>query len=239
MISYGPCQTPALSFCMDRLNEIESFQPSVYYKVQVEAKLSDGKSYPLKWRVAETDVVEDTRNNKGNEDCATFNQPSATRVIEQARGSEVVVSSLTKSSESISPPVGLNTVALLEAGSKAMGMSPKQVMNVAEKLYSAGFVSYPRTETTRYDPNGFDARAMLRDHTNHPEWGKSASYLLRTRKSGKPPLRGKDAGDHPPITPLKSATREQVGGGAAWRVYEFVVSYPYLFVALLMRNVCT
>ena len=109
-----------------------------------------------------------------------------------------------------------------------MGMSPKQVMNVAEKLYSAGFISYPCIETTRYDPNGFDARTMLRDHSNHPEWGRSASYLLRTKKSGKPPLRGKDAGDHPPITPLKSATRDQVGGGAAWRVYEFVVSYSCL-----------
>lgn len=35
---------------------------------------------------------------------------------------------------------------------------------------------------------------------------------------------GRDCGDHPPITPLKSATRGEVSsiGGAAWRVYEFV-----------------
>jgi hypothetical protein len=25
-------------------------------------------------------------------------------------------------------------------------------------------------------------------------------------------------GDHPPITPLKAATRQDVGGGATWRV---------------------
>jgi DNA topoisomerase-3 len=103
-------------------------------------------------------------------------------------------------------------------------MSPKKVMQVAEKLYSAGFISYPRTETTRYDPNGFDVRSILREHTSHPEWGRTASYLLRTKyaKSSRPPLRGHDAGDHPPITCLKAATREEVGGGAAWRVYEFV-----------------
>jgi len=48
--------------------------------------------------------------------------------------------------------------------------------------------------------------------------------LLRTKyaKSGHPPLRGHDAGDHPPITCLKAATRDEVGGGAEWRVYEFV-----------------
>jgi DNA topoisomerase IA len=43
------------------------------------------------------------------------------------------------------PPVGLNTVASLEMGSKALGMSPKNVMSLAEKLYGAGFISYPRT----------------------------------------------------------------------------------------------
>lgn len=224
MISYGPCQTPALSFCVDRLHEIGCFEPMRYWKVQVEAKLPDGKNYPLNWKVPTDDVVEDTRSkNQSNEQCATFNQQSAKQLVERAGGPDVFVKVLTKSSETISPPVGLNTVALLEAGSKAMGMSPKQVMSVAEKLYSSGLISYPRTETTRYDPNGFDARAMLRDHSNHPEWGRSVSYLLRTMKSGKPPRRGKDAGDHPPITPLKSATREQVGGNREWRVYDFVV----------------
>eukprot|EP00957_Ditylum_brightwellii_P127308 9706994-Ditylum_brightwellii.AAC.1 len=105
-----------------------------------------------------------------------------------------------------------------------MGMSPKQVMNVAEKLYSAGYISYPRTETTKYDPNGFDVRSILREHTSHPEWGRTAAYLLRTKyaKSGHPPKRGIDRGDHPPITCTKAATRDEVGGGAAWRVYEFV-----------------
>ena len=224
MISYGPCQTPALSFCVDRLHSIERFDATKYWKINVSAKLADGKSHPLTWKVKDQDAVEDTRSkSQGSEECATYNQQSAQNLLDRAQGSDIVVESVKLISETISPPVGLNTVALLEAGSKAMGLSPKSVMNVAEKLYSAGFISYPRTETTRYDPNGFDARQMLREHCNHPEWGKSASYLLRTKKSGRPPNRGKDAGDHPPITPLKSATREKVGGGAAWRVYEFIV----------------
>ena len=62
---------------------------------------------------------------------------------------------------------GLNTVSLLSSASKSMGMSPKQVMNIAEKLYSYGCISYPRTETTRYDPNGFDVQQMLREHSGH------------------------------------------------------------------------
>lgn len=63
---------------------------------------------------------------------------------------------------------------------------------------------------------------MLRQHASNEEWGKSAKYLLATRKTKKPPKTGRDCGDHPPITPLKSASRGEVGGGSAWRVYEFI-----------------
>lgn len=32
---------------------------------------------------------------------------------------------------------------------------------------------------------------------------------------------GVDAGDHPPITPVEPATEEELGGGDAWRLYDF------------------
>ena len=145
MISYGPCQTPALSFCVDRLREIEQFKPKKYWRVQIEVKLPNGQTKALTWKVPASDLVEDTRNkNNKSESSATFDQQSAKRIIQQAE-SHVVVTKVTQSAEFISPPVGLNTVSLLEAASKAMGMSPKSVMNVAEKLYSSGFISYPRT----------------------------------------------------------------------------------------------
>lgn len=63
---------------------------------------------------------------------------------------------------------------------------------------------------------------MLRQHASNEEWGKSAKYLIATRKTSKPPRTGRDCGDHPPITPLKSASRGEIGGGSAWRVYDFV-----------------
>ena len=31
-----------------------------------------------------------------------------------------------------------------------------------------------------------------------------------------------DHGDHPPITPVRSASEAEVGGGDAWRIYDYV-----------------
>jgi DNA topoisomerase-3 len=236
-VSYGPCQTPALSFCVDRAREIEAFVPQDYWRVRIAADCPGNGRINLLWippqgtEVKSTNVSRRCANKDGEttdivEDSATFDQKAAEQVVKEASkaNSEAEIIHVDQVSERINPPFGLNTVALLSAGSKAMGMSPKKVMQVAEKLYSAGFISYPRTETTRYDPKGFDVRTILRDHAGHPEWGRTASYLLRTKykRSERPPLRGHDAGDHPPITCLKAASRDEVGGGTAWRVYEFV-----------------
>ena len=237
IISYGPCQTPALSFCVDRAREIEAFVHEDYSKVHISAAFPGGgnKTLKLNWKPPEGSEVRSKVSRRltskksttdAIEESATFDQTAAQKVVKLASSpnSFATVTKVDHISERINPPFGLNTVGLLSAGSKAMGMSPKKVMQVAEKLYSAGFISYPRTETTRYDPKGFDVRSMLRGHTSHPGWGRTASYLLRTKyaDSSRPPLRGHDAGDHPPITCLKAASREEVGDGAAWRVYEFI-----------------
>jgi DNA topoisomerase IA len=104
MISYGPCQTPALSFCIDRLREIEAFVPEKYWKVDVQAALPDSKSYSLRWKVPTDDAVIDTRGKGGgNIDCATFNQQSAERLVERAKGVEVIVTEVTHTSEKIWP----------------------------------------------------------------------------------------------------------------------------------------
>ena len=117
----------------------------------------------------------------------------------------------------------------MQACSKALGLSPKRAMSAAEKLYSQGLVSYPRTETTRYS-HGSLLSSVLAEHCSHPDWGRVASALQRRRRRGGNHIDGgvlsggHDAGDHPPITPTRVATRAEVSkvGGAEWKVYEYV-----------------
>lgn len=36
---------------------------------------------------------------------------------------------------------------------------------------------------------------------------------------------GVDVGDHPPITPVRAATEEELGGGATWLLYDYVTRH--------------
>lgn len=136
LVSYGPCQTPALHLCGARAREIEAFHPQPFSRIHVDVEISSGagRKEALTWKLHNTNDAVDGENN------ATFDRKTAEAVVDVASlpGTCARVINVDEISERIASPVGLNTVRLLSAGSKAMGMSPKKVMSVAEKLYSAG-----------------------------------------------------------------------------------------------------
>jgi DNA topoisomerase-3 len=119
-------------------------------------------------------------------------------------------------------PVPLNTVNLLKACSSALGIGPHAAMQAAERLYLNGYLSYPRTESTAY-PNSFDIKGTLQQQAGDSRWGANVRNLLT---SGSPTKSrgGVDMGDHPPITPCRSAGSHELSGDMG-RIYEFVVRH--------------
>lgn len=47
-------------------------------------------------------------------------------------------------------PQALDTIELEKLGSRKLKISAKETMTVAEKLYTQGIISYPRTETNMF-----------------------------------------------------------------------------------------
>ena len=47
-------------------------------------------------------------------------------------------------------------------------------MKIAEKLYTQGFISYPRTETNQF-PKELDLMTLCQAQTQDPNWGGKLS----------------------------------------------------------------
>ncbi|KAK0089512.1 hypothetical protein PV325_006845 [Microctonus aethiopoides] len=213
LISYGPCQTPTLGFCVQRHDEIQTFKPDPYWVLQVTIKTTEGQEMLLSW----------SRNRSFDKEIANI---FLSIVKEHAQASVVDIQSTEKYK---TRPIALNTVELMRVSSSGLGMGPHHAMQIAERLYIQGYISYPRTETTSY-PENFDLLSTLRQQQNSSDWGDEVRKILSNGINR--PKKGHDAGDHPPITPMKPASRNELDNDS-WRVYDYIARH---FIATLAKD---
>lgn len=206
VLSYGPCQTPTLGFCVKRHIDIETFKPEPYWLLDL-GLYKRGRVFRA-------------QSNAGR----SFNQQKIYKLIKTVFESETPfakVTNVVSKEKKQGRPVPLNTVNLLKACSKALGIGPHQAMKVAESLYLSGYLSYPRTESSAY-PKSFDIKGALRMQSADTRWGPYVRDLI---ENGNCKSRGGvDMGDHPPITPCRAAGQYELHGDMA-RVYELVTRH--------------
>ena len=206
ILSYGPCQTPCLWFCVNKHKERENFKPEITYQINANIIINN-KPYKVQ-------CLRKPHNTKElNEMKTQLNKPKIAKVKNIS----------TKQHQQESPD-GLNTVGLLKLASSALKMSPHYIMGIAEKLYTMGYITYPRTETTKYSSN-FDFIRSLKSFENHPTFTHKVKHLL---EHFKPPSssKGTDIGDHPPITPSRVAFPENIDKDL-WNIYELICNYYF------------
>lgn len=135
----------------------------VYY-FQVTVKSSDGQDIVLSWsrvRSFDKEVANMFLSHVKEHDQATWVNLAYLRImvcwkdyVIESKFLYSVVSVLS-TEKSKSRPIALNTVELMRVASSGLGMGPQHAMQIAERLYTQGYISYPRTETTSY-PENFD-----------------------------------------------------------------------------------
>lgn len=97
---------------------------------------------------------------------------------------------------------------------------------MAEDLYQAGFISYPRTETDCFSSRT-DLHTIVQEHQEHPVWGSYAQRLLDPGAGlwRNPGNGGHDDKAHPPIHPTKFSAGESRWSQDHHRLYELVVRH--------------
>ncbi|HYA60910.1 MAG TPA: DNA topoisomerase I [Candidatus Acidoferrum sp.] len=198
-LSAGRVQSPTLALIVDRERRIAKFVPEQYWEVFIDLIKGDSKFQ--------------AKHVKGR----FLNKAEASSVVSRIQ-QDANVTNFSKGEKIDNPPTPFNTTAFLAAAS-ALGIAASRAMNIAEGLYMAGWISYPRTDNTVY-PNSLDLRLTV-GMFRRGEFAENAEKLLQ--KQELIPTKGKkQTTDHPPIHPTSKATQRDLDA-QNWKIYELIV----------------
>jgi DNA topoisomerase-1 len=235
-ISVGRVQSPTLKLIVDREREIEAFDPEDYWELFADlakdsaARSAAGSSSGQGSRADEEGFeAQYFFREDGTENERVWEEAAATEAHERlARAEHATVTSVRRRRRTDDPPAPFNTTQFIRAAS-SIGLSAQKAMSIAEDLYTAGYITYPRTDNTVY-PEDTDPRALLETFADTGAFGEDAASLLGNE--GIEPTRGEtETTDHPPIHPTGEIPARQELSDDEWKAYELVVRRFFATVA--------
>ncbi|TFF98392.1 MAG: hypothetical protein EU547_01625 [Promethearchaeota archaeon] len=186
-VSIGRVQTSLLYLIYLRDKKIREFTPIPYYTI-------DGL------------FAHNTHQFKGSHEDNPFNQkeyPVAQNIYDKIKNERIAhIVNQSRKKYAKNPPSPLNTSKALILLTKNLHINASLALKVMNDLYLNKIITYPRTDSDIYKSN-FNHSDLIRKFKNHSKYGKYSAKIVN--KNQFRPTRGKkDAGDHPPITPLES-----------------------------------
>ena len=196
ILSSGRVQGPSLKILADREKEIRAFVSTPFW--QLELKTQNGLS---------AFHQQDKFWEKGQ----------AQTAFQKVKGKAASVARLDTKQYEQRPPHPFDLTALQLEAYKTLGIPPRETLDLAQNLYLAGLISYPRTSSNQY-PSALNFQAILKDLAKQPAFKELCHLLL----SG--PLQPCNGTKQDPAHPAIYATGEKPkkldGRGA--RLYELI-----------------
>jgi DNA topoisomerase-1 len=202
ILSTGRVQGPTLHMLASHEKEIKAFKPDPFWIIEADVKI--GKNY-MKAEY-EKDKVWDKKEADG-----VFGKSKNCK--------EASVKDISKKVMTQAPPKPYNTTSMLGDIYRYFGYPPQQGMQIAESLYQAGYISYPRTSSEKL-PKDIDYKKILSNIAKIPKYEKLATSLL-TKKELVPNEGAKTDAAHPAIYPTTQLPKKL--GDKQQKVYDLLV----------------
>jgi DNA topoisomerase-1 len=225
-ISVGRVQGPTLKLIVDREREIDAFDPEDYWELY--ADLTTGSSDEADEGAERFEAQYFYIDDDGTEAERVWDQTAAeTAHMALASARSAVVTDVDRRTRTDTPPAPFNTTQFIRAAG-SIGYSAQRAMSIAEDLYTAGYVTYPRTDNTVY-PDDLDPRELLEAFAGSA-FGDDAASLL-DQEDIDPTAGDEETTDHPPIHPTGELPSASALSDDEWEVYELVVRRFFATVA--------
>lgn len=186
-LSLGRVQTATLALVVDRDLEIENFKPQDYYELKATLNLPQGTLELMHAPKADNRMLD---------------KAAAMAAAQKCQGQRTALK-LTKKPMRSAPPPPYSLPELQIHASSLWGWSSDKTLEVLQKLYEAGAVTYPRTDT------GYLLQDMKPDMPRHlgslakrPQYKELAKMTPEYRNSI---FNDKKVGDHHGIIPTEEA----------------------------------
>lgn len=198
-INFDSNQIPTLYLCVDKYRS-NLKKNNLNFNIFIELKIDQGRSIKLyldKNYKDENQVKEIVLNIKRNKKLEIINIQKNIIIKEH--------------------PLGLNTIDMIKMSSKYLGLSPKETIITAGKLFYKGCISFPKTESKKY-PSSFNFKENLQELSNDYDVDELLNNINKIDKE----LISKDKSDiliHPPITPFKKPLKSNQ---ESIRLFDFI-----------------
>ncbi len=157
--SVGRVQSATLHLICQREREIQAFVPQDYWNVWVDYAegfrafyngTTDSRSDPPE---QETEANDDAAGNSKQvpESKRVLSEAEAIRLVEEARQYSHQIIKVEGKTVNRQPPPPFTTSTLQQAAGSKLRFSPDKTMQVAQKLYEAGLITYMRTDSVLYE----------------------------------------------------------------------------------------
>ncbi len=200
ILSSGRVQGPALKIIVEREKEIKGFKSEPFWLVELKASSKNGDF--IAWH--EMDKF--------------WDRATAEKVVANSEKRDGVVSSVKKEEFKQSPPFPFDLTSLQIEAYRVFRINPKETLEIAQDLYTSGFISYPRTSSQKLPPSlGYSA--ILKNIAKQDEYADLCNELLSLPLV---PHEGKKTDPaHPAVFPTGIAPKSI--DGRTKKIYDLVV----------------
>jgi DNA topoisomerase III len=209
VFSVGRVQTPTLALIVKREEEIEHFVSEPFWEVHADFKMGE-KKYKGKWM-------------KDGEARITSKE-MAEKIAAFCHKKEAEVMDVQAERKDFLPPLLYNLSALQAEANRLFKFPPKKTLDVMQKLYQKGIVSYPRSDS-RYVTSGEaemfpDILQKLSRYSHYADFFPLPNESLLNNKRY---VNEKKVTDHYAIIPTEQVPNESALSGDEQKIYDLVV----------------
>ncbi|MBP6857836.1 MAG: type I DNA topoisomerase [Candidatus Pacebacteria bacterium] len=164
-LSAGRVQSPALRILVEREREIKAFIPETYWTLS--ALCNTDKKTAITFS-----CTEEPRDRKVVE-----------QILSDGKSKTWYVKEVKESEQKRSPRAPFTTSTLQQTASSRLGFSPSRTMQVAQKLYEAGHISYMRTDSTTLSKQALVSISSLIEKKYGKEYLETREYKTKSKNA--------------------------------------------------------